>query len=295
MATIHHGIVKKAAAQGVILTLEDDDTVVQALHAQNNVRVRLDTEGLEDDDKTGLNSLAGDALVAALDIVAFNTDEMSAGWKIEQTDEGGFVLIDAEGAIFADGEDGEFETVADAVIAFNERETEEDEGANEEDDAPHSVVPEHYKAEYKAIGVNGQDNGDFLARAFSDYCRVGDKIDVFRVERLLSRNGIEREPIPGNRGWEGRYRMTARNMLARRISDDGTLYVPANLTGTTGEGKDAKPVGELEIAVPANFRERWATKPKKSRKKDKAEAPAETAPEAKPKRTRKPKAEQPAA
>lgn len=278
---IHHGIVKKAAKAGVILSIEDDAIV--ALHTQTNFRVAITIEDVDlegdSEDQTALNSLAQDALVAVTDIVAFNTDEANGGWKIEQDEDGTFFATDPNGELLGDA----FNTIADAVEAVNEAKL-EDGPEDEDDEGPHSVVPEGFKALYREIGINGQDNGDFLAAAMSEFCRTTEGIDVFRVEKLLSRNGIDREPIAGNRGWEGRYRMTARNMLARRIADDGTLYVPVSLVS----GEDPK---EQALPVPPSFRDRWASKPKKSRAKAKPEAEAAPVEAPKAKRTRKPKVE----
>lgn len=101
------------------------------------------------------------------------------------------------------------------------------------DDAPEdeggkggSVVASKYRTKYKEEG-HPNHCGDWLADLLNNYC-VGDKnTDLETAERIFNRNGIEtskykREGV----GWQGRIRMTGRNLLAKQVFLKKKIEVP---------------------------------------------------------------------
>lgn len=265
--TIHHATIKSAASKGFALTQDDD--VVIASHLATGSAVSLDTEGFDSD-----TDAAKEAWAICGDIVDWNADPAHAGYRVDQED-GLFViaaLVEGEWQGVSEGH----ETLQEALDAYEEMDGEANEAVDgeEEEERSGSVVPDGYKKLYREIGVRGQDNGDFLAAAMARYCVLADdKVDCDRVELLASRNGVD-YPLDGyntgSRGWQGRYRMTVRNKLAKAVADEGFLIVPASMTGADE--------GELTLAAPQEFRDKYATKPKtKKAKKAQADAAAELA------------------
>lgn len=265
--SIHHATVKSAASKGFILSQSDD--VVQAKHGETSVTVNIDARGFESD-----TDAAKEAWAICGDMVDWNADEAHAGFRILQDSDGFYIeREDAETGweVVSDGH-ADLQEAIDAFEALDGEEPDTEEEGEEERSG--SVVPDGYKRLYREIGVRGQDNGDFLAAAMARYCVLADdKVDCDRVELLASRNGVDYPLIGYNtasRGWQGRYRMTVRNKLAKRIADEGFLYVPASMTGADEGG--------LTIEVPQDFRDKYATKPKsKKAKKEAAQAAADLA------------------
>lgn len=244
--TIHHAITKSAATKGFVLASTDEQ--VSAHHIATNTLVAIDTEGFDTE-----NEAAKEAWAIAGDIADFKQDEANAGWKIEQVD-GEFCakLGDAGELLTA-------ESWADLLEAIQAHEPEADD-AEEDEDRPTSVVPDHFKKLYKEIGVAGQDNGDWLAAQMHSLCTITDgkkdSVSVEKVELLALANGITYALVEGARGWQGRYRMTVRNILQKKVADTGLLHVPSSLlNGAEPEERQA----------PAAFCEKWATKPKAKR------------------------------
>lgn len=249
--TIHHAIIKLAAKQGIILTQEDDQAV--AHHPSTNTRVWAAIE--DTDDATSTNDAGHEALATCGEMIA---------WKNEPTREGVTVAMDdsqGEGEFYAeiDGEEIAREDtwleLLDAIAAYEPDEsTDEDEDEDEPEPEVQSVVPDKYKLLYAEIGIEGQDNGDWMAALFLRYCHIKESgrslIDCEKVSLLAYANGIDREPVPGSRGWEGRFRMTMGNLLRKRVADQGYINVPARLNDGVID----------EIKAPAEFRAKWKTR-----------------------------------
>ena len=234
---IHHTIIKLAARQGVILTQNDDE--IEAHHTESNTRVQVTAE-----DESEANDAAREALNTAVDMAAWKAESPHPGVKISCED-GTFYAHNSDG-----DEIGEFATWSELLDYLNDYEPEESEDAADEDDeeeATHSTVDEKYKLLYAEIGIDGQDNGDWLALQMLTLCNK----NVDLVATVAWANGVQREPVPGNRGWEGRYRMTISNMLRKRVADAGVLIVPSsvNKDGVMGE-----------LVAPAEFVARWHTR-----------------------------------
>lgn len=95
---------------------------------------------------------------------------------------------------------------------------------DEESKTSGSVVPETYRAQYRAASSNGQTCGDWLAERL-----VADThgIDGFRVDdftAILNANGVDMSakwaqlPMSGQKGWIGRYRMNGRQVLEKIVA-----------------------------------------------------------------------------
>lgn len=169
--------------------------------------------------------------------------------------------------------------IADLQEACDERELDIEEGfdEDEEDQKTGSVVDPSYKRQYAEDGHPG-NNGDWLNGQFALLKLVtieGKKTrtDVQALNTLFADNGIISEDhafggafhgtSPRTNGWEGRFRMSGGNMLRKRVADAGHLIA-------FGEKHEA----------PADFVERYRTKPKAKKAKAKEEAPTENTEEA---------------
>lgn len=120
------------------------------------------------------------------------------------------------------------------------------------DDAPEdtggkggSVVASKYRTKYAEMG-HATHCGDWLANLLNNYC-VGDKnTDLATAERIFGLNGVDtskykREGV----GWQGRIRMTGRNLLAKKVFLAGKIVVP-DPDGGNGEQP-------LTIEAPADW------------------------------------------
>jgi len=111
----------------------------------------------------------------------------------------------------------------------------DDNTESEEDGKGGSVVKSRYRQIYKELG-HPNHCGDWLADLLNNYC-IGDKnTDTAMVERICNMNGVSLDKY--NRttpGWQGRLRMTGRNLLARVVwknkqvdTPDGIKPAPAD-------------------------------------------------------------------
>lgn len=101
------------------------------------------------------------------------------------------------------------------------------------DDAPEShekggsVVAGKYRAIYAERG-HPTHSGDELAVLLNSYCVGKKSTDLAVFERICNANGVDTSKY--NRttpGWQGRIRMTGRNLLAKRVyAADGKVNVP---------------------------------------------------------------------
>jgi hypothetical protein len=258
MASIHHSIVKAAAAKGYILTLEDD--TIECTHPQTNARVYENAEGVEG---TDLNELAKQAWALCGELVGFMEDDANDGVFVTQIGVGEEFQAQSKGEVIADGDS--FEALLEAIEGHRASNDEGTEEAGEEEPDSRDVVPAKYKALYREIGVRGQDNGDWLAEKMAKYCVVvidgKDVTSVDSVQMLAQANAVQYAFPEETRGWQGRYRMTASNMLRKAVADKEVLVIPAQLNG--GE--------EVSFTPPAEFCAKFKTKPR-IRKSKKAAA-----------------------
>lgn len=115
-------------------------------------------------------------------------------------------------------------------------EAEVNETGDPEEKPINSVVAAKYKDKYienaKANGVTHKaakrSNWDWLSQQIASVC-LNDKgkirIDDFKA--LLDANSIDHSKWTNrNKGWEGRFRMTGRVALQRKVASEGTLRMP---------------------------------------------------------------------
>lgn len=141
--------------------------------------------------------------------------------EIEQIGDLPSAMPDVLGALT----DGEADEVEEADAAE----------AEEEDLKTGSVVPDRYKERYKEQGHPGTC-GDWLAATLQPLTTnsVG-KLDPDAMEEIARLNGLSLDKL--NRttpGWQGRFRMTARNMLVKVVAKNGKLLAP-NVEGDPTE------------------------------------------------------------
>jgi hypothetical protein len=107
-----------------------------------------------------------------------------------------------------------------------------------------SVVKSTYRALYAEQG-HPNHCGDWLAETLNALCQTNKGIDLARFEAICAANGVDLSKYNREtRGWEGRLRMTGRNMLAKKI------YNAGGILKTPIEGADP------EYKAPAQWMER---------------------------------------
>ena len=90
-----------------------------------------------------------------------------------------------------------------------------------------SVVTNRYRAKYSESG-HPTHCGDELALYLNSLCnnKAGTNLELF--EQICQMNGVDLSKYArAGKGWQGRIRMTGRNLLAKRIlSNNGKLILP---------------------------------------------------------------------
>jgi hypothetical protein len=96
----------------------------------------------------------------------------------------------------------------------------------EDSDKGGSVVASKYRTKYAEMG-HPTHCGDWLAELLNNYC-IGDKnTDLETFERICALNGVDTSKYRrAGVGWQGRIRMTGRNLLAKRVFASGKIVVP---------------------------------------------------------------------
>lgn len=99
-----------------------------------------------------------------------------------------------------------------------------------EDEEPGgSVVKPEYRARYAEAG-HPNHCGDWLANLLNELVLGKTATDLQRFEDICAANGVDTSKYKrsGN-GWQGRLRMTGRNLLAKRVFEAGHITIPANV------------------------------------------------------------------
>ena len=121
--------------------------------------------------------------------------------------------------------------------AFDEWNEAWDDAADKEEDTQKSVVAEEsikgsvvtnrYRAQYSEMG-HPTHCGDALANLLNSICvnKAGTNLELF--ERICAANNVNLTKYNrSTRGWQGRLRMTGRNLLAKRVlENNGILNMP---------------------------------------------------------------------
>lgn len=262
---IHHAKVKKAANLGIVLT--NDELEVTAHLTEQNIRVTLEAE---DDESATLNECADNAMEAVLEIRDFQKENPTIRIRFEDGDYVAYSLV-KEGRKITEDETARDPELADLFETLREQA----EGTTGEEDEPEdrgSVVPEKYKKIYAERG-DATHCGDWLALTLNSLCKVlnekgRETTDLDRLETIANANGVSPDKFGKlgvqTNGWQGRYRMTIRNALAKVVALKGSLFVPE------GCGKDA----DTDLKAPKEWVLAHSPKPKeakaKTEKKEKA-------------------------
>lgn len=134
---------------------------------------------------------------------------------------------------FPEPEDGDDESEEDSdFVRWNEEfDSAADASAEEEDeDKGGSVVKEEFRIRYREQG-HPNHCGDWLAETLNTLILGKTHTDLENFEALCNLNNVSlaKYKREGN-GWQGRLRMTGRNLLARAVwENDGVLKLPVAL------------------------------------------------------------------
>ncbi len=170
------------------------------------------------------------------------------GLSFEQNDEGAVTIS------FGKREIGTVETLddleeatTDALDDLSDEERAEalaeDEASEDEEERTGSVVPEKYKERYKEEG-HPNNCGDWLAGILADLTTGKKGVDVEAVVELARLNDLDMGKVnllatKSSNGWQGRLRMTVRNMLVKKIVANGELRIPAGTDGDAIKAPEA--------------------------------------------------------
>lgn len=102
-----------------------------------------------------------------------------------------------------------------------------DAATDEEGGKGGSVVNEKYRAKYIEEG-HPNTCGDWLASLLDNLCKGSKATDLDRFETICAANGVDTSKYKRDGiGWQGRIRMTGRNLLAKRVfAAEGVLKTP---------------------------------------------------------------------
>jgi len=138
------------------------------------------------------------------------------------------------------------ETDDDEEYASFERWNEEwdnaaDEAAEADEGKGGSVVAQKYRAKYAELG-HPTHCGDWLANLLNNLCLTKKDTDLDRFEAICAANGVDTSKYKRDGvGWQGRIRMTGRNLLAKKV------YLAGGVIKTPIEG------AEPEYRAPADW------------------------------------------
>ena len=209
--TIHHTLTKKAAQANIAL-VEEEDGVFSAsfpigpLNAVHTFR--------HDHAKTLLDAaiIIRRFLIEYPRLVVLQNDDDFDFLVSVGDDEGSFA---------------EFPDVEDAIITALENAPADEPEPEDEGKISGSVVPHRYRAIYKERG-HPAHCGDWLANTLNELCHVEGKFVVHLLTEIAEVNNVSFDQYLANpsRGWQGRFRMSVRNRLAKAVVLAGFLVVP---------------------------------------------------------------------
>lgn len=124
-----------------------------------------------------------------------------------------------------------------------------------EEEAGGSVVKQVYRIRYAEAG-HPNHCGDWLADTLNNLVLGKTATDIANFEAICNLNGVSlaKYKREGN-GWQGRLRMTGRNLMARIVFETGVLKVPAHVAG---EKKDVELRAPKEWLDEQNFKTKKA-------------------------------------
>jgi len=230
MKTLHHTYVKKAARIGVQLTLQDNQ--IRAFWPERNLEIfaadgKEAIELMEQAQNTARQDDTADHAAVRLQkevMARFIEDPVHTIEGVptngKQAYHKGYVAGDcpfAEDDPRAEQWNTEWDAAADEPIPSPE----------EEEKKPASVVKPKYRAIYAELG-HPTTCGDELAMKIDNLVKNAKGTNIEYLDAILAANQVDMTKY--NRtspGWQGRYRMTGRNMLAKRVhANGGVLKLP---------------------------------------------------------------------
>jgi hypothetical protein len=253
MKTLHHTYVKKAAKMGVQLTLEnnrirafwpernfelfaaDGKEAIELIQQAQNMAYQDDLPEGDDgfsqnESSRGLWERTGKRVVEPkfAEDPAHTIEGVPTNGK--QAFHKGFMAGDCP---FAE-DDPRFEqwnSEFDAAI-----EGENGELAEPEDKPPASVVKPKYRAIYAERGTPTTCN-DELAQKLDNLVKNAKGTNIEYFDAILKVNEVDMTKYSKTTpGWQGRYRMTGRNMLAKKVhANGGVLLIPGMTSDVTIE------------------------------------------------------------
>jgi hypothetical protein len=266
--TIHHTLVKKAQKAGIVLMYnEDGDAPSTKRYKAHWTKKNVVIYGGE------AKFLLNDMLTVQL----MDKDYPSFDWDIMDDDTCSITVkgtdIEVNGfraeAAFTKAKAMWVEARSDLDVEDEDadNETQEEIDAEiEEEKTGGSVVASKYRARYAERG-NPTNCGDWLAETLVNLCTNKEGINIELFEAICLVNGVD---LSGYRhdghGWQGRLRMTGRNLMAKVVYfGDGTLKLPEQLGDALQapqEWMDAQKFKAPKVKdpdapkreVPANFR-----------------------------------------
>lgn len=290
--TIHAATVKSAAAKGITVTEDTDLFYAELPDGRKFAQAKNEQEAP--------GFVKAVIAVLAYEAAGFEGILENESVRIEQDTSGDFVaslvVMKAVAGQLArdpvlsdllDTLDDEEETLAQVDGIREDLNAEEDEG-----ERTGSVVPDVFKKRYAEAGHPGTC-GDWLAVQLNSLCQTmdGKKVvtDLDRLEGIANANDVAPARVDrlgtATNGWQGRYRMTVRNMLAKKVADKGFLLVPEGCGAKTDEERKApkewcekfRTVVKAKKTAPVVAKDEGAGKPSaKTAAKKALAAPAET-------------------
>lgn len=100
----------------------------------------------------------------------------------------------------------------------------------EEDSRGGSVVSAKYRAKYAEAG-HPTHCGDWLAETLNEICLNKEGVNLELFEGICALNGVDTSKYKRSGvGWQGRIRMTGRNLMSKRVFlNDGKLILPESM------------------------------------------------------------------
>ena len=211
--TIHHTLTKKAI-QASIALVEEDDGVFSASFPVGSLNVVHEFR----------HNHAKTLLDAAVIIKRFLIEYPRLLVQSNDDDFTVTISVGPEGA--EEIPDVDLPDVEDAIITALEN-APADEPDDEEEKISGSVVPHRYRTIYKERG-HPAHCGDWLANTLNELCHVEGKFVVHLLTEIAEANNVSFDNYLANpsRGWQGRFRMSVRNRLAKAVVLAGFFVVP---------------------------------------------------------------------
>lgn len=229
--SIHHTIKKKLEAAGVTIDPAPEGSqgnyvaFWQARDEDGKVMLVDSVEFFHDDPKVLAAAMLAAKMAVLEHHLSFEQDTVGAVQitvGIKNPREVGHVadLADLPSSM-ADVLEALTDSEADEIVEADAAEAEEEERKGG------SVVPDVFKKRYAEAGHPGTC-GDWLAFALDPLVTTNGKLDPDAMQEVARLNGVDVSNL--NRttpGWQGRFRMTARNLLVKKVGVAGFLLVPS--------------------------------------------------------------------